>query len=74
MLEGVVMRRIERQVVTIKADIHCLWSELSALQMQAAENKNVYFQQEITRVKKLIAAKQDLLKTLAFDWNIGSLT
>lgn len=74
MLEGVVMKRIERQIVTIKADIHCLWSELSALQMQATEHQDVYFQKEIDRVKKLITAKQDLLKTLAIDWNIGSLT
>jgi predicted RecB family nuclease len=63
--------KLEEQVERIKNDIHCHWQELSALNTLRETRKDTYLETEINKIKKLIKAKQDLVKTMALDYKIG---
>lgn len=64
--------KIEKQVQRMKKDIECHWQELSALNTLKASKEDAYLEAEIKKIKKLIAAKQDLIKTIALDYGIGN--
>lgn len=64
---------IEKQVIKMKQDIECHWQELSALNSMKSSKKDetdIYLELEIDKIKSLIKGKQDLIKTLEFDFNI----
>lgn len=65
--------KLEKQVDQLKKDIQCHWTEISQLQMLMQQRPHAILAQDIEKIKKLIVAKQDLLKTLAIDYKIGSL-
>lgn len=63
--------KIEEQVKKMGADIHCHFQELSALNMQKDNRPNPVIEAQIIKIHRLIIAKQELLKTLKLDFNLG---
>ena len=62
---------LEQQVERIKRDIHCHWQELSALTSLKETKEDPRLDRDIDKIKKLIKAKQDLVRTMALDYKIG---
>jgi hypothetical protein len=63
--------KIQDQVKKMGADIHCHFQELSALNMQKENKHDALLEAQIIKIHKLIIAKQELLKTLKLDYNLG---
>jgi hypothetical protein len=63
--------KIQDQVKKMGADIHCHFQELSALNMQKENKYDASLEAQIIKIHKLIIAKQELLKTLKLDYNLG---
>lgn len=61
---------MRKQAIQISTQIQNHWLELAALNELKDENNTKRVDFESKKLKKLIRAKQDLLKTLKIDYNI----
>jgi len=61
---------IEKQVKKMKQDIECHWQELSALNSLKSDKIDERLETEIDKIKSILKGKQDLIKTLEFDFKI----
>jgi hypothetical protein len=59
---------MDQQIKKLNRDIECHWQELSALNTLKSNKIDEVLEVEITKIKNLIKAKQDLVTTLVRDF------